>query len=131
MHYSSEVQRRFALPERAGTIPADAEGVVAGVAEDSSLAFWVRFEVQVVDGRMTSVRYRAYGCPQALAAADRVAEELEAQPAAALSGLDLERLAQALELPREKFGILLRIEDALRACHEQENDGYIADIERG
>ncbi len=119
MHYSSEVRRRFFAPTRAGAIPAGAEGVVAGVAEDPSLGVWFRFEVQATGGVVASVRYRAYGCPHSLAAADRVALDLERQPVTALVGLDLEGLARQLEFPREKFGILLRIEDALRACHEQ------------
>ena len=51
-----------------------------------------------------------------LAAADRVAGMLEGQPLAALDSLDMQALAAELELPREKFGKLLRLEDALMAC---------------
>ena len=87
-----------------------------GAAEDRSLAVWVRFEVQVQKRQIGRVRYRAFGCPHTLAAADRAAEWLEGRPVDALGAVDWEALAREIGLPREKFGKLLRIEDALRAC---------------
>ncbi|MGW8370097.1 MAG: iron-sulfur cluster assembly scaffold protein, partial [Gammaproteobacteria bacterium] len=65
------------------------------------------------------VRFRAYGCPHALAAADAVAESLEGRSVDAMADLDWDALAARLDLPREKFGKLLRIEDALTECKAQ------------
>lgn len=72
---------------------------------------------------MGRVRFRAYGCPHALAAADLVAEELEGRSVEALGRLDVEDIAARLDLPRDKLGKLLRIEDALMACMEQAKVG--------
>ena len=116
MDYSSEVLRRFDLPLGAGELPGGTPGVVRGEAEDRSLGIWVRFDVRVQEGLIRAVRFRLFGCPHAIAAAGLVAEGLEGQPARSLSCLDLRTVANDLELPTEKFGKLLRIEDALLAC---------------
>jgi len=119
MNYSSEVRQRFLAPARAGTIPSDAGDVVDGVAEDRSLKIWVRFQLQVYGTTIERVRYQLYGCPHSLAAADLLACELEGKSVNALSNIDLERLAGQIDLPREKLGRLLRIEDALAICYAQ------------
>lgn len=67
-------------------------------------------------GRLARVRFRAYGCPALLAAADLAAESLEGQPSAALGRIDPRALASALELPAGKLGRVLLIEDAGKAC---------------
>jgi len=117
MDYSSEVRRRFSAPARAGEIAPDAGSVVEGAQEDRSLSIWVRFQVQLQGETIGRVRFRAYGCPHTLAAADSVAEELEGESVDALRRIDLVALARRIGLPREKHGKLLRIEDALTACH--------------
>jgi NifU-like protein involved in Fe-S cluster formation len=119
MEYGSEVRRRFSAPARAGALPPTARNVVTGVAEDQSLRFWVRFQVELTGTRIDRVRFTAYGCPHSLAAADWLAFELEGKPVDAMTRIDLDDLAARLGLPREKQGTLLRIEDALGACHRQ------------
>jgi nitrogen fixation NifU-like protein len=119
MDYSSEVRRRFSAPARAGEIDPGSGEVVAGAAGDPSLSVWVRFQVQLAGATIAAVRFRAFGCPHTLAAADRIAGELEGQSVDALTAIDLQALARQIDLPREKHGKLLRIEDALAACYEQ------------
>jgi len=119
MDYSAEVRQRFLAPARAGAIASNVRGVVEGAAQDRSLNLWVRFQVQLETGTIKCVRYQAFGCPHSLAAADLVASDLEGRPVNTLMNIDLETLAAELELPREKLGNLLRIEDALAACHAQ------------
>jgi NifU-like protein involved in Fe-S cluster formation len=123
MDYSSEVRRRFSAPVRAGEIPLDAGDVVEGAAEDRSLYVWVRFQVQLKGAKIERVRYRAYGCPHTLVAADLIAGGLEGKFVDALLAVDLQSVSQRIELPREKYGKLLRIEDALAACYAQAKQG--------
>lgn len=123
MEYSSEVRRRFPAPARAGAIHSQAGSTVAGAAEDQSLRFWVRFQVELTGARIGRVRFQAYGCPHSLAAADLLAAELEGKPIEAMTRIDLEDLAARIGLPREKQGKLLRIEDALRACYRKAASG--------
>lgn len=119
MDYNSQVERLFLTLASAGAMPADAGTVVEGAAEDRSLNFWVRFQVEVRGASIARVRFQAFGCPHALAAADLVAGELEGRPVEALTSIDFEDVARRLEVPREKHGKLLRIEDALTACHQR------------
>jgi len=118
MEYSTEVRRRFSALASAGTMPSDDGSVVAGAAEDRSLGFWVRFQVKLCDARIETVRFQAYGCPHALAAADLVAGKLEGMPPESLTCFAAEDVMRRLEVPREKLGKLLRIEDALTTCYQ-------------
>jgi NifU-like protein involved in Fe-S cluster formation len=119
MDYSAEVRQRFSAPTRVGEVPADSVEWVEGSAADPSLAVWIRFQVQLESGTIRQARFRAFGCPHTVAAADRVATEIEGRPVDYLQSIDWPLLARQLALPREKFGKLLRIEDALAACHAQ------------
>lgn len=120
MDYSFEVERRFDSPAGAGNVDPGAPGIgVFGEAEDRSLNIWVRFEVQVHAGTIREARFRAYGCPHTIAAASLTAESLRGASTHALREFDVGALRRALNVPKEKLGKLLRIEDALRACAEQ------------
>lgn len=68
------------------------------------------------------MRFRAYGCPHTLAAADRMAEALEGRLVDELTAIDLNALAREIDLPRSKHGKLLRLQDALAACRAQAAD---------
>jgi NifU-like protein involved in Fe-S cluster formation len=119
MDYSSEVAERFRSARGAETLAPETLSVVVGEAEDRSLNVWVRFSVGTHDGRLEGVRYAVFGCPHTIAAAARAAEWLEGRAEEALDEWDARVTARALEVPAEKLGKLLRIEDALRACgHE-------------
>jgi NifU-like protein involved in Fe-S cluster formation len=116
MEYSSEVVRRFDDPRRAGELPDGVPGLVSGEAEDRTLHVWLRFDLQVIDGVIQTARFQAFGCPHTVAAADLAAEWLEGEPLEAARRLDVTRLEAELEVPVEKRGKLLRIEDAAAAC---------------
>ena len=116
MDYSPEVLRRFGSPDGIGDFMAGRGGLVAGEAEDRSLNVWVRFQVQVTEARISAVRYQVYGCPHTVAAASWVAQWLDGRPVEALRQVDVHAVARALNVPLEKMGKLLRIEDALTAC---------------
>ena len=122
MDYSTEVRQRFDAPSRAQEISQDVGDVVEGTAEDRSLSVWVRFQVRIEAGTIRQIRYRVFGGPHAVAAAESIAEALEGKPVDALLGIDAEAIALRLDVPREKFGVLLRMEDALAACHRQASE---------
>jgi NifU-like protein involved in Fe-S cluster formation len=116
MEYVLAVERHFAAPKRARELSPDLPGLVAGEAEDRTLHVWVRFQLQVVDGVVAAVGFQAYGCPHTVAAASVVADWLEGRPVDAARALDVRAICAELELPVEKLGKLLRIEDAVAAC---------------
>ncbi len=121
MDYNSEVQRRFYSPEGAGEFAEGTPGLATGEAEDRTLNVWVRVQVQVVGTVIRSVRFRVFGCPHMLAAAGWVAEALQGREANALRELDMHEIRKTLDLPLEKLGKLLVLEDALQACWQAHN----------
>ena len=116
MEYSPEVVRRFDAPRGAGELPHGTPGLVSGEAFDRSLHVWVRFDLQVTDGVIQTARFQAFGCPHTVAAADLAVEWLLGQPFEAVNKIEAKRLATALDVPVEKLGKLLRIEDAAAKC---------------
>ncbi|MGH8231637.1 MAG: hypothetical protein ACRESY_07435 [Steroidobacteraceae bacterium] len=80
----------------------------------------VRFFLWVEDGQLTRVQFRAYGCPYTLAVCEWLALQLESS--AGDVRVTLPALgspadwAAALQIPPERLGRLLVIEDALKAA---------------
>jgi NifU-like protein involved in Fe-S cluster formation len=121
MEYSSAVQRHFAAPTRARELPSGVAGLVAGEAEDRTLHVWVRFQLQMVENVVVAAGFQAFGCPHTVAAASAVADWLEGRSVEAARRLDVKAVCAGLDVPVEKLGKLLRIEDAVAACWSTEN----------
>ena len=120
MEYSPAVVRHFDAPSRAGELPHGMPGLLSGAAEDRTLHVWVRFELQVTDDVVRAARFQAFGCPHTVAAASVVADWLEGRPAEQARSIAVRELCSELEVPVEKLGKLLRIEDAVAACWRAE-----------
>ncbi len=69
-----------------------------------------------LDGAVAAVGFQVFGCPHTMAAASAVAEWLEGRRLEEARELDVKALCAELEVPVEKLGKLLRIEDAVAAC---------------
>ena len=94
---------------------ADGPGVTRGEAGGADQETWVRYHLRTADGVVRDARFQAYGCPHTLAVAAWLTGQL---PGCALSGLSLggpAEWARALDVPVEKLGRLLVVEDALHA----------------
>ncbi len=118
MEYSSAVRQRFESPS-ANVAGGEPEIAVAGSGGDRSLNAWVRFTVGWRNGTLTEVGFNVFGCPHLIAACDWAAEWLRGRPVSTLRELPTGEMVDALGVPREKVGKLLRLEDALIACAEQ------------
>jgi NifU-like protein involved in Fe-S cluster formation len=116
MEYGSGTARYFEALGRAGELPNDLPGLVSGEAEDRTLQVWVRYELQLHGGIVRLARFQVFGCPHAVAAASKVAEWLEGRSEAEARALDARAICAELEVPVEKLGKLIRIEDAVAAC---------------
>lgn len=114
MEYSEAVAKHFAEPANAGVLQGP--DVVAGGAGDRAQGAQVVFHARIINGRIDAIRFQAYGCPHTLAACSLVTERLEGGPAQALRELEPQDLAAPLDIPVEKTGRLLIIQDALRNC---------------
>jgi hypothetical protein len=109
----AEVRRLFAALRHSGE-PSGTAPVVYGEAGRERHGTRVRFMLQLAGGRVLQARYRAYGCPYTLAACEWLATRLETTGRGSL-GAPAD-WAQQLQIPPERLGRLLVVEDALIAA---------------
>ncbi len=114
--YSPLVASHFANPVGTGGWP---EGAAVGEAGSEELGTRVRFALLVGGGAVTEARFQAFGCPHTIAAASWLAEHLKGQPLDRAPPMPILELGRLLEVPTEKLGRLLVVEDALRAALAQ------------
>ena len=112
--YGAEVRRRMATLAGAGDLPQgpDVATARAGDLEQGAL---VVLQARVSGGHVSELRYRAFGCPQLLAAASWLTDRLKGLDREALLAWDWREAATALEVPPAKFGRLLVLQDAVRS----------------
>jgi len=100
-----------AFPE--GNAPPDLRQGRAGKPADGTSVF---FELQIADGIVKSARFSAYGCPHTVGVVARLCEVMEGRRLdAGIPGTPAD-WAQTFEVPAEKLGRLLIVEDALNAA---------------
>jgi len=97
-------------PQRAGL--ATISGEAGGPGEDT----WVRFQLLVAGDTVKDARYQVFGCPHTMATAARVCDELRGRVRSELIPGTPAAWARARDIPVERLGRLLLLEDALREC---------------
>lgn len=107
--YNESVRALFAEPEHSGTI----ENASRVLFDDQD----VRIELCAIarNGSIERIRFRAWGCPHVLAAAEALCAQHEGSAVADLENFTAAELMQSLAVPVEKSGRILVIEDAARA----------------
>ena len=111
--YSPLVRDLFARLPHAGELAPGPGTVVQGEAVALDRGAWIRFEARIADGGVVACSFRAWGCPHTLAAAALVASRMPGQRLAKPVAFDARHLAAELDVPAEKLGRILVIEDAL------------------
>ena len=113
-----------ALPA-AGAL-SEGPGVIQGTAGSPAADAWVRFHLQVEEGIVKAALFQAWGCPHTLAVTAWLNGQLPGrnlrQPQSEFVPGTPSAWLQALEIPVEKLGRLLIVEDALRAAWQQWNE---------
>jgi cysteine desulfurase len=113
-----EAIRYFLAPPRVPRHPEGASqpGVRQGRAGRQEDGTAIRFEIEINGGFVKSARFSAYGCPHTLAVTAWLCEVLEGTRIdAGLPGAPADWAAR-FDVPTEKLGRLLIVEDALRAA---------------
>jgi cysteine desulfurase len=87
-----------------------------GSAGSVAAGTWVRFALRLGGARVTEARFKAYGCPHTLAAVGWLAEQARGKTLAELAALGLEEVVRRHDIPAEKLGRLLIVQDALLDC---------------
>ena len=115
MEYPLAVRARFERPlQLAGHGDASPLSAEVGRA-DRGAAVALLVWPDAAGTRAASVRFRAFGCPYLVAAADLACERLRGAGPAAFEAFDALALGTALGVPDERNGRLLLIADAAAA----------------
>jgi NifU-like protein involved in Fe-S cluster formation len=114
MNYSNLTWRHFGNPVCAGILTGAA--VRRGAAGSRAQGTWVQFDVRTGSRNqeltVEAVRFLAYGCPHVIAVADWVAHKAVGGPAEPVLPESVHALRERFEVPIEKLGRLLIVEDA-------------------
>ena len=111
--YSAKVREFFSAVPHAGKIE---DGETAFV-EDQGVR--LRLSATVMDGCVKAMRFKAWGCPHLIAAAEAACAALEGQPVAALANWAVADVMQNLPVPVEKTGRILVLEDTVRSLGQR------------
>jgi NifU-like protein involved in Fe-S cluster formation len=114
MNYSNLTWRHFDNPACVGVLTGAA--VRRGAAGSRAQGTWVQFDVRTGDHNQEStveaVRFLAYACPHVIAVADWVAQKAVGGRAEPVLPESVRALRERFEVPIEKLGRLLIVEDA-------------------
>jgi len=115
--YSARVRELFAAPAHAGELEG---GLAVSVADQG-----IRLQLSATgaDGDVSAMRFKAWGCPHVIAAAEAVCQALEGRRTGDLDSYTVADVMQNLPVPVEKTGRILVIEDAVRSLGQRFRDG--------
>jgi NifU-like protein involved in Fe-S cluster formation len=107
--YRQRVRALFADPSHAGA----PEGAVRVLLDDQGVR--IELSAGVENSVIQVLRFRAWGCPHVLAAAEFFCAQYEGRAVSDLEQFSAGDLMQSLAVPVEKSGRILVIEDAVRS----------------
>jgi NifU-like protein involved in Fe-S cluster formation len=114
MNYSQLTRHHFETAAHAGVLSGP--DMRRGTAGSRAQGTWVQFDVQIDSSHgvatFGAVRFLAYACPHVIAVADWIAAQAVGSEAKALLPESVSSLRQRFEVPVEKLGRLLIVEDA-------------------
>ena len=120
MKYSELTCRYFESTPAVGELCSDgtsaAPGLFRGSAGRQERGTWVQFDIRVQGGQVIEARFLAFGCPHTIATASWVAEQAGGSALRRELPESVQALRERFEVPQEKLGRLLIVEDAWRAA---------------
>jgi len=116
LDYSRKVADYFARPRNVGVPAGDPAVLFSGEAGIREHGVQVVFSMRIVDRQIAEIRFQTFACPHTIAACSLATERLEGAPVEALLEVSPDALAAALDVPVEKMGRMLVVQDALWKC---------------
>ncbi len=105
--YNEAVAAYFHRP--VGKYAGDHEGQAGSIPAGT----WIGFRAGVREGCLTNLDFRVFACPHIIAVCHWLREDLEGRPITALREFKEEDARQKFDIPVEKAGKLLILQDAL------------------
>ncbi len=115
--YSSAVRELFAAPAHVG----DLDGGETALIDDQGVR--VQLAARAKGDMIEAMRFRAWGCPHLIAAAEWLCDYFEGQPILALEDFPRAPIMENLAIPMEKTGRILVLEDTVRSLGQKFGDG--------
>ena len=111
--YSEPVWRLFTETPRAGEL--EGPHTVTGMAETPVNNSRLQLQVRLAGARIEDARFRAYGCPTAIAVGAWLAGWMVGRGLDELSAIRVADIRQALEIPEDRLHCALLGEDAIKS----------------
>ncbi|MFO7306672.1 MAG: iron-sulfur cluster assembly scaffold protein [Gammaproteobacteria bacterium] len=121
MKYSSLVQSHFFAPRNVGRLQP-APDVLEVRRGSKAQGIEVVLSARIEGDRIATLQQLVYGCPHSIAATSWLTERLLGASASELATWSWREAADVLEVPAEKWGRLLVLEDAVRALAKAWHD---------
>jgi len=119
--YNALVMEHFERPRNSGRFEAAAD-VVEGIGGQQAQGAAFRLSARIVGQHIGAMRFEVYGCPHCVAASSWLTQRLQGATLDDLRAWSWREAADALQIPPEKRGRLLILEDAVRALAEAWRD---------
>lgn len=114
MNYSELTRRYFESPANVGELSGS--GVFRGVAGNREQGTWVQFDLQCESGTLQAARFLAFACPHTIAVSAWLAEQSVGRAVTRTLPETVQELRDRFDVPVDKMGRLLIIEDAWLAA---------------
>jgi NifU-like protein involved in Fe-S cluster formation len=114
VNYSELTRRYFESSANVGELSGP--GVFRGAAGKREEGTWVQFDLQCVSGTLQAVRFLAFACPHTIAVSAWLAEQAVGKTVTRALPESVEDLRDRFDVPVDKMGRLLIIEDAWLAA---------------
>ena len=114
MNYNEITRRYFESPANVGELSGP--GVFRGAAGKREAGTWVQFDLQCVSGTLRAARFLAFACPHTIAVSAWLAEQSVGRALMRTLPETLQELRARFDVPVDKMGRLLIIEDAWLAA---------------
>lgn len=111
--YPPQVIDHFTHPRNVGRLDR-ADDVIEVEAGSTGAGALFQLSAQVRDDAVIAVRFQAYGCPYCIAAASWLSEQLQGAGLKRVQEWSWREAAENLQVPPEKRGLMLILEDAVR-----------------
>jgi NifU-like protein involved in Fe-S cluster formation len=114
VNYNDFTRRYFDSPPNVGELSGPE--VFRGAAGHREHGTWVQFDLRAQAGTLLAARFLAFGCPHTIAIASWLASQATGQPLKHALPESIPDLRTRFDVPVEKMGRLLIIEDAWLAA---------------
>ncbi len=116
--YSNRVRAYFVNPVHAGYLQKPYSFIVSAAADDRQ-GNTIQLVAGIDGDSLQELRFRALGCPHLIAAAEYFCGLFEGRTTTSLQEFDPSETVRALQIPLNKTGRILLLEDAVQSLRQK------------